>query len=763
MKNIIKTIFLAVYVFFFFGCSEKPEIHTGIEVVNPDALVQELFAEQTNATSIVFITTGETWTATHTDGADTWIVYDPEKGETPGRYTVYIALRTNATGHDRTAFITIHCGGENIHISITQKAVDSNGNLYEEPEGPPKITVVNSAALVQELAADQTKATSVVFVTAGAWTSTLTEGAASWIVFDPVQGNASGRYTVSISLTPNTTGNDRTAVFTIRCDGDEREIIITQSILQYRRLPVKVYRSKMKAGWIGQIAGVCWGAPTEFVWIDKIIPVASMPVWKPDMINEAFNQDDLYVEMTFLRTMEEYGINVSIRQAGIDFANSEYPLWCANDAGRRNLGAGIGPPDSSHPRFNSCPNDIDYQIESDFAGLIAPGMPNVAIEMGNKFGRLMNYGDGIYGGQFVGGMYCEAFFEDDILKIIDAGLACIPAGSHYAEMVRDMVAWYKENPNDWEATWQKCQKKYREDPEYQKASNGRIDVRINGSYILMGLLYGKYDLDNTIIISTRCGLDSDCNPSNAGGVLFTTVGFENLPARFTEKLNYNTKFIYTEYNINTLLNVTEKLMRDILIREGGRIEKDASNEDVFVIPVKTIIPNTLELSWAPGQIEGSMFTDEEIAKIRFGLSSLRQAVALRFPGWVMEQTGWDMSPAVYASLRGKNNVLLTHPVDLNTPAVLSTTVAIPSGKTTTLRLVVGHYETGDWDLVIRVNGVIRKTVTIGKTLTNNTGWAEVTYDLTSFAGNNVKIDLENKANGWAWEAGYWAEIEIKSE
>ena len=387
--------------------------------------------------------------------------------------------------------------------------------------------------------------------------------------------------------------------------------------VQYRRLPVKVYRDKMKAGWVGQIAGVSWGAPTEFKWKDKIIPEADMPVWTPEMINDAFTQDDLYVEMTFLRTLEEYGIDAPIRQAGIDFANSEYPLWCANAAGRKNLRSGIAPPDASHPQFNKCPNDIDYMIESDYSGLIAPGMPNFAIEMGNKFGRLMNYGDGVYGGQFVGGMYCEAFFEDDILKIIDAGLACIPAESQYAEMVRDMVAWYNENPDDWEAAWQKCQKKYRENPEYQKASNGGIDVKINGAYVLMGLLFGKGDLDKTIVISTRCGQDSDCNPSNSGGVLFTTVGFSKLPARFTEKLNHDKNFIFTAYNINTLLDVCEKLTREILVREGGRIEKDANGEEVFVIPVNVPIPNPLELSWDPGPIAGSLFTNEEKAKIRF--------------------------------------------------------------------------------------------------------------------------------------------------
>ena len=108
-----------------------------------------------------------------------------------------------------------------------------------------------------------------------------------------------------------------------------------------------------------------------------------MPRWEPQLVNQ-FRQDDIYVEMTFLRTLELYGFDVSIRQAGIDFANSGYPLWHANRAGRDNLRAGIAPPDSGHPEYNQHADDIDYQIESDYAGLIAPGMPNVVIELGEN-------------------------------------------------------------------------------------------------------------------------------------------------------------------------------------------------------------------------------------------------------------------------------------------------------------------------------------------------------------------------------------------
>ena len=45
----------------------------------------------------------------------------------------------------------------------------------------------------------------------------------------------------------------------------------------------------------------------------------------------------------------------------------------------------------------------------------------------------------------------------------------------------------------------------------------------------MGLLYGEGDPMKTLEISTRCGQDSDCNPSNALAVLGVINGFSGLP------------------------------------------------------------------------------------------------------------------------------------------------------------------------------------------------------------------------------------------
>jgi hypothetical protein len=528
----------------------------------------------------------------------------------------------------------------------------------------------------------------------------------------------------------------------------------------FLRLPVREYRDKMKAGWIGQMVGVAWGAPTEFQYQDRIMPEEAMPPWTPEKINQAFGQDDLYVEMTFLRTLEQYGLEVSIRQAGIDFANSRYPLWCANNAGRTNLRRGIAPPDSSHPQFNRCPNDIDYQIEADYSGLIAPGLPQVAIALGEKFGRLMNYGDGMYAGQFIGALYAAAFFESDRVRLIETALRAIPPQSQYAEMVRDVLAWYREDPDDWPKTWGKVQAKYRENPEYQKASNGGIDCKINGAYVLLGLLYGHGDPDRTIQIACRCGMDSDCNPSSAAGVLFTTLGFSQLPARFTEKLDEEARFSHTAYTVPALIEVCEKLARQVVLQAGGQIVQEAG-EEVFLIPLQEPKPSELQLSWAPGPIAGSRFTAEEMAQITVlnVPESVQQGLQEFAPGWQVKDCGSDMNPGLYPEYGGRKKVLVTHPLDRDTGCVLSRQVEIPAGQRTTLRLVVGHHPQGDWDLIVRVDGRELRRQTVGRE-TAPDGWLEVTVDLSAFAGQSIRLELVNQPTGWSWEAGYWAEIAL---
>lgn len=529
---------------------------------------------------------------------------------------------------------------------------------------------------------------------------------------------------------------------------------------EYRRLPVKEYRDRMKGGWIGQIVGVTWGGPTEGKFRDVIMPADKMPPWKPELLNDAFGQDDLYVEMTFLRTLEEHGFDVSIRQAGIDFANSEYRLWCANNVGRSNLRDGIAPPDSSHPKFHRCVNDIDYQIEADFAGLICPGLPNTVIELGEKFGRLMNYGDGMYAGQFMGALYAEAFFESDPVRLVEVALKSIPAESQYAEMARDVLRWYRESPDDWEKTWHLCEAKYFKNPTYHRDCTDIIEVKINGAYVLIGLLYGKRDPDQTVIISCRCGKDSDCNPSSAAGVLFTSIGHAALPERFTKGLDQERKFSHTAYSFPGLLDVCEKLARQAVVRAGGKIEKNADGEEILMIPVQTVKPSALEKSWAPGPIANSRFTEEELARIRI----LGPKLGLkRFaPGWEIEDYEKGSDITLHREMGGRPNVYLSRPRG-NKSCTLSRTIEIPANKQTTLTLDVGHDGKHPWTLRVTADDEeLMKKVISPETAAD--GWVSVSVDLSKHAGRRATLKLIQSPGGdKPAGSAYWGRIAIESK
>jgi hypothetical protein len=114
----------------------------------------------------------------------------------------------------------------------------------------------------------------------------------------------------------------------------------------------------------------------------------------------------------------------------------------------------------------------------------------------------------------------------------------------------------------------------------------------------------------------RGGQDSDCNPSNAGGVLFTAAGYNRLPPRFVSELIQDRRFSFTDYDFHALVDVCETLARQAVIRAGGRIEKDDKDGEVFVIPVQEPDPSKIEKSWAPGPAADSQFSKRELAQIQ---------------------------------------------------------------------------------------------------------------------------------------------------
>ncbi len=342
-----------------------------------------------------------------------------------------------------------------------------------------------------------------------------------------------------------------------------------------------VLQDKIKGGWAGQVIGCTYGGPVEFrfngTFIGDHIPIP----WDEHQIITAYKNrpglyDDIYMDLTFVEVFEEYGLDTSDSLHALAFAHAEYPLWHANQAARYNILNGIMPPASGHWKNNPHADDIDFQIEADFAGLMSPGMPNSATKICDKIGRIMNYGDGLYGGMYVAAMYSLTFMYNDIDFIVREALKVVPAESNFYRCIADVISWYDQFPEDWKRTWFEAQKKWTYD---KGCPNGvfkafNIDAKINAAYIVIGLLYGEKDFGKTIDISTRCGYDSDCNPANAAGILGAMIGYNQIPGYWKQGLDKveDIDFQYTNMSLNRVYKTGYKHAAEMIIKEGGREE-----------------------------------------------------------------------------------------------------------------------------------------------------------------------------------------------
>ncbi len=179
-------------------------------------------------------------------------------------------------------------------------------------------------------------------------------------------------------------------------------------------LSKEVLMDKIRGGWAGQVIGCTYGGPTEFrfkgTMIQDYVPVA----WDSTRMEWYYRNapglyDDIYMDLTFVEVFEKEGLDAPASLHARAFANAEYSLWHANQAARYNILHGLEPPASGYWENNPHADDIDFQIEADFAGLMNPGMVNPASGICDRVGHIMNYGDGWYGGVYVAAMYSLAF------------------------------------------------------------------------------------------------------------------------------------------------------------------------------------------------------------------------------------------------------------------------------------------------------------------------------------------------------------------
>lgn len=351
---------------------------------------------------------------------------------------------------------------------------------------------------------------------------------------------------------------------------------------------------KIKGGWAGQIIGCTYGGPTEWKYQHRTMPDSEKIKWDENrpITSTIFGglYDDLYLDVTFMDVFERFGFDAPLVEFHRAVGESSYNLWAANRAARFAWLDGFQRGEPTSWKVNPTYNDIDFQIEADYAGLMAPAMPNVAVKFAEAAGRAINSNDGLYCGAYVAAMYSLAFESDDMKFVASEALKALPAGSRIRKMMSDIIEWHRQDPSDWKAAWRKFEDKYVKKHD-ENFGSCHIHAPNNCAYILLGLLYGNGDFEKTIDISTRCGLDSDCNPASSGGILATAMGYSKIPAKFRKPLEAceDKLFMGTSYSPKKVYETGLKQALAALEANGAKFDGEK-----IIVPQKPITEMPLE-------------------------------------------------------------------------------------------------------------------------------------------------------------------------
>ncbi|HLP73414.1 MAG TPA: ADP-ribosylglycohydrolase family protein [Bacteroidales bacterium] len=396
----------------------------------------------------------------------------------------------------------------------------------------------------------------------------------------------------------------------------------------------ELLRDKIKGAWAAQAIGVTFGAPVEFEYNTTMIQDNQPLVWNDSSLIKEFRDrpesfDDIYMDLSFMNIIEKEGINAPAQSFANAFAGADYALWFANQTARYNILNGLTPPESGHWLNNPCADDIDFQIEADFAGIMSPGMVNSAVKVCDKVGHIMNYGDGYYGGVFVAALYSFALISDgteDIESVISNALKVIPDESKFACCISDVINFHQEDPKDWKSAWFKTSRKWGIDigSPLGVFKPFNIDAKINAAWVVLGLLYGDGDFTRTYEIAARCGDDADCNPATAGGVLAAIVGYKNIPDSWKKGLGKveNIPFMGTTISLADAYDMSFRHCEKMIIENGGE-----AKEDEFIIKLQETGPIPLEVAFEGHYPSGIIIPESNDNEISFEFEGIGFALA----------------------------------------------------------------------------------------------------------------------------------------
>lgn len=298
-----------------------------------------------------------------------------------------------------------------------------------------------------------------------------------------------------------------------------------------------LYAERVYAGVLGKLIGVYLGRPVEnwsYERITEEIGTIHRYIHKERGRLLVITDDDISGMFTFLRALEDCGCKPDITSADMGDSWLNYLiekttiLWwgglgnSTEHTAYLRLKRGIKAPQSGSIACNGVvvAEQIGAQIFIDGWGLICPGDPEAAASFAERAARVSHDGEAIYGARAVAAMVAQAFVEPRIEGLIETALRQMPPSSTLAKVIHDLISWTSQ-----EADWRENRARLEAEYGYSHFL-GQCPLIPNHGLIILSLLQGKGDFDDSMTIVNTSGWDTDCNSGNVGAILGVRGGLE---------------------------------------------------------------------------------------------------------------------------------------------------------------------------------------------------------------------------------------------
>lgn len=315
---------------------------------------------------------------------------------------------------------------------------------------------------------------------------------------------------------------------------------------------------------------------------------------------EVWSDDDFHIDIFNQLIIDEFGTNsYAVKEAWKKYVVSDWGGGgdAMNLINKNELLSPFTGTIEAGNRYGWC---TEAYIENETLGMNAPGMVNVATSLIDKFASNVGYFDSIVWAKFYGAMYSLAYFETDVVELMEKAKEVLPNLSYPKKMYDYAFEAYNKYPNDYQKAAIELTEKRR---MLYRIDNIQTDPNVNGGFAILSWLYGKNSYLETCKYASMIGYDGDCTAAITQGIMGILKGFKESNEEYSqinEKIYYNGKGIYyndkntgypqhikgdypTRQKIDDIVKLYQTNFEKILLENGGEILKDS-----YLIPTTNV-------------------------------------------------------------------------------------------------------------------------------------------------------------------------------